>query len=180
MRTTGDISKGRSQELAPCPAADGTCASTPCRAWRRHLAPGHQRSHGHRSLCNYALSRLGSQKGFHESRLLAPAYAGTWLITLQAQNYTLGNRSLPGRSQGEFRARPCASIAPPIETWRLHRPAYHSSSYDYNLTAQLFTDGIKETSPAALDFHLQQRNGVFPKNEREYLLDGNWVPAAST
>ena len=27
----------------------------------------------------------------------------------------------------------------------LHRPAYHSSSYDYNLTAQLVTDGIKET-----------------------------------
>ncbi len=27
----------------------------------------------------------------------------------------------------------------------LHRPAYHSSSYDYNLTAQLVTDGIVET-----------------------------------
>jgi len=27
----------------------------------------------------------------------------------------------------------------------LHRPAFHSSSYDYNLTAQLITDGIRET-----------------------------------
>ena len=28
----------------------------------------------------------------------------------------------------------------------LHRPAYQSSAYDYNLTAQLVTDGIKETA----------------------------------
>jgi Exo-beta-D-glucosaminidase Ig-fold domain len=27
----------------------------------------------------------------------------------------------------------------------LHRPAFHSSSYDYNLTAQLVTAGIKDT-----------------------------------
>ena len=28
----------------------------------------------------------------------------------------------------------------------LLRPAYHSSSYDYNLTAQLVTDGLKDTT----------------------------------
>ena len=41
----------------------------------------------------------------------------------------------------------------------LHRPAYQSSSYDYNLTAQLVTDGIKETTPAALGLGLHKPGG---------------------
>jgi hypothetical protein len=57
----------------------------------------------------------------------------------------------------------------------LHRPAYQSSSYDFNLTAQLVTDGIKETSLPRWISTSSSANGVFPKNEREYLFDGNWV-----
>lgn len=83
----------------------------------------------------------------------------------------------------------------------LRRPAYHSSSYDYNLTAQLITDGIVESAPPrrlvvatwqqglptpgrpGLPGSLaegptsgsarQQR--VLPKPRRERLVDGNWV-----
>src|SRR6185437_15531260 len=51
------------------------------------------------------------------------------------------------------------------------RPAYHSSSYDYNLTAQLITDGIKDT-------HLPDWIGVsinpfetLPINERQIVVD---------
>ncbi len=52
----------------------------------------------------------------------------------------------------------------------LLRPAYHSSSYDYNLTAQLITDGIK-------DHHLPQwvavydAQGPVAKQDRETVLD---------
>jgi hypothetical protein len=41
-----------------------------------------------------------------------------------------------------------ATLVPDTQTYRnlaLHRPAYASSSYDYNLTAQLVTDGIIDT-----------------------------------
>ncbi|MGW8316197.1 MAG: glycosyl hydrolase 2 galactose-binding domain-containing protein, partial [Bacteroidales bacterium] len=50
------------------------------------------------------------------------------------------------------------------------RPAWHSSSYDYNLTAQLVTDGIiTGEMPAIL---LEETNeGPVPKNEREWVLD---------
>ncbi|MCD8282809.1 MAG: discoidin domain-containing protein, partial [Prevotella sp.] len=51
-------------------------------------------------------------------------------------------------------------------------PAYHSSSYDYNLTAQLVTDGIITTgSPARVEVLVNGRN--LPRNEREYAFDGN-------
>ncbi len=53
----------------------------------------------------------------------------------------------------------------------LHRPAFHSSSYDYNLTAQLITDGIKDTRlPTWVAVSLE---GVGPlsKPDREIFLD---------
>jgi hypothetical protein len=54
------------------------------------------------------------------------------------------------------------------------RPAYHSSSYDYNLTAQLITDGIiMDEIPTCIS--LATSEGVLPKNEREWLLDHNPV-----
>jgi hypothetical protein len=55
----------------------------------------------------------------------------------------------------------------------LHRPAYHSSSYDYNLTAQLVTDGIKDTHlPDWVATSVSWR-GLLPKHEREFVLDHN-------
>ena len=54
------------------------------------------------------------------------------------------------------------------------RAAYHSSSYDYNLTAQLVTDGIiTERMPGYIS--VATNNGIIPKNEREWLLDHNSV-----
>ncbi len=40
------------------------------------------------------------------------------------------------------------------------RPAYHSSSYDYNLTAQLVTDGIRETTTPRGPATTLSRTGV--------------------
>jgi hypothetical protein len=58
------------------------------------------------------------------------------------------------------------------------RPAYHSSSYDYNLTAQLVTDGmIIDEMPDYIS--LSTNEGDLPRNEREWLLDHNSVTAVS-
>src|SRR5271154_3593270 len=53
----------------------------------------------------------------------------------------------------------------------LLRPAYHSSSYDYNLTAQLVTDGIKDTHLPQWVATSTSSRGALPKTEREFLLD---------
>lgn len=53
----------------------------------------------------------------------------------------------------------------------LHRPAYHSSSYDYNLTAQLVTDGIKDTRWPTWVATSSSSAGVLSKVEREFILD---------
>ena len=53
----------------------------------------------------------------------------------------------------------------------LLRPAYHSSSYDYNLTAQLVTDGIKDTRLPDWIATSTSSRGALPKNERELVLD---------
>jgi beta-galactosidase/beta-glucuronidase len=55
----------------------------------------------------------------------------------------------------------------------LHRPAYQSSAYDYNLTAQLVTDGIKEKSLPQWVVTSTSNKGVLAKNERAVFLDGN-------
>ena len=56
------------------------------------------------------------------------------------------------RGLGVYPGDPGQDFAPTLvrdeATYRnlaLRRPAFHSSSYDYNLTAQLVTDGIVET-----------------------------------
>jgi hypothetical protein len=55
----------------------------------------------------------------------------------------------------------------------LRRPAYHSSSYDYNLTAQLVTDGIKDAHLPDWVATAVSFRGPLPKLEREFFLDCN-------
>ncbi|HUB81906.1 MAG TPA: discoidin domain-containing protein [Bryobacteraceae bacterium] len=98
----------------------------------------------------------------------------TAAVGLQAQNYTLGVGVYPGDPKENF----APSMRVDSTTYRnlaLHRAAYQSSSYDYNLTAQLITDGIKETNLPRWIVTSSSAAGVLPKNEREYLFDGNWV-----
>jgi hypothetical protein len=58
------------------------------------------------------------------------------------------------------------------------RSAYHSSSYDYNLTAQLVTDGIiTDKMPGTINVSTSQ--GTVPKTEREWLFDFNSVTTIS-
>ncbi|MFP5234966.1 MAG: glycosyl hydrolase 2 galactose-binding domain-containing protein [Acidobacteriota bacterium] len=55
----------------------------------------------------------------------------------------------------------------------LHRPAYQSSAYDYNLTAQLVTDGIVETKLPQWIVTSTSDKGVLDKQQRDVFLDGN-------
>jgi hypothetical protein len=55
----------------------------------------------------------------------------------------------------------------------LHRPAFHSSSYDYNLTAQLVTDGIIDTRFPDWFSATTSQQGTLKKNEREWIIDHN-------
>ncbi len=95
-------------------------------------------------------------------------------LAAQAQQYTLGVGVYPGDPRENF--APSQRIdSTTYRNLALHRPAYHSSSYDYNLTAQLVTDGIKETALPRWVVTSTSVQGVLPKNERERFLDGNWV-----
>ena len=89
-----------------------------------------------------------------------------------ATEYTRGIGVYPGDSSEDF----APTLVHEASTYRnlaLHRPAYHSSSYDYNLTAQLITDGIKDTHlPDWVATSVSYR-GLLPKVEREFFLDHN-------
>ena len=92
-------------------------------------------------------------------------------VTYGEQKYTRGVGIYPGNPAEDY----APALVPDKSNYRnlaLLRPAYHSSSYDYNLTAQLVTDGIKETKmPRWLITTLM--TGVARKNERELLIDHN-------
>ena len=83
--------------------------------------------------------------------------------------YTRGIGSYPGDPGEDF----SPSLRPDYSTYRniaLLRSAYNSSSYDYNLTAQLVTDGvISDKQPQYLD--LSTQNGEISRRERDRMSD---------
>ena len=95
-------------------------------------------------------------------------------LSVQAQDYTLGVGVYPGDPRENF--APAGRIdSTAYRNLALHRAAYQSSSYDYNLTAQLMTDGIQETALPRWISTSTSAQGVLPKNERERIFDGNWM-----
>jgi len=100
---------------------------------------------------------------------------GLTVCVAGAQQYSRGIGIYPGDPKEDFGPTPVIDRT----TYRnlaLHRPAYHSSSYDYNLTAQLVTDGIKETTlPRWL---VTATSDVAPtKANREIFMDDNTTSA---
>jgi hypothetical protein len=66
-----------------------------------------------------------------------------YISDISAKEYTRGVGVYPGDRKEDF--SPTMKIdSMNYRNLALHRPAYHSSCYNYNLTAQLITDGIKE------------------------------------
>ena len=100
------------------------------------------------------------------------------IFTLKAQQYSRGVGVYPGNPKEDF--SPAMKID--NKTYRnlaLHRPAYQSSSYDFNLTAQLITDGIIESKLPALDRRNQkhrrsrqeERAGMDHGSQPTYTID---------
>lgn len=102
-----------------------------------------------------------------------------WVLVFLAgcamgQSQTRGVGVYPGDPREDF--SPLARIdGSTYRNLALHRAAWHSSSYDYNLTAQLVTDGIREQRLPRWLAAGSSEKPVLEKNEREWLLDGNWV-----
>src|SRR5271157_4058320 len=83
-----------------------------------------------------------------------------------AGEYTRGVGVYPGDPREDF-GPVLLTDASTYRNLALRRPAYHSSCYDYNLTAQLVTDGIKDTHlPNWVTTSVSYR-GLLPKIERE-------------
>ena len=106
----------------------------------------------------------------------AAALAGALLCAAAAP----GHAQEATRGVGVYPGDPAESFAPTLvpdaTTYRnlaLRRPAYHSSSRDFNLTAQLVTDGIPADGPPRWLAVATSRRGVVPGQEREYLVDHN-------
>jgi hypothetical protein len=91
-----------------------------------------------------------------------------------AQEYTRGIGVYPGDPK-EYTGPSLVIDSTTYRNLALHRPAYQSSAYDYNLTAQLITDGIKETALPQWIVASTSDAAVLAKNEREVFLDGNIV-----
>jgi len=99
-------------------------------------------------------------------------------LSFAAQETTRGAGIYPGDPREDY----APALVTDSSTYRnlaLHRPAYHSSSYDYNLTAQLITDGIRQTAPPRWLSTATSQGGVAKKNEREFLVDHNTTSAVT-
>ncbi len=90
--------------------------------------------------------------------------------TASALEYTRGIGVYPGEPGADF----SPTLIPDKTTYRnlaLLRPAYHSSSYDYNLTAQLVTDGIKTEQLPEWIVVSDVTQGPVAKENREVIVD---------
>lgn len=87
-----------------------------------------------------------------------------------AGEFTRGIGIYPGNPLEDFSPR-LVSDTTTYRNLALHRPAYHSSSYDYNLTAQLVTDGIKDTRLPAWMATATSSQGLIGRDEREIVVD---------
>ena len=91
-------------------------------------------------------------------------------LTLHAQRYTKGVGIYPGDPQENF--SPSFKIdSVHYRNLALYRPAYQSGAYDYNLTAQLITDGIIDTALPGWIVITTSSDGVLKRDGREHILD---------
>ena len=121
---------------------------------------------------------------FHEKAVTlqhAKSYPNMRNLSLLLLLLTLSAISLaddkPTRGIGIYPGSPDECFAPTMvadtayRNLALNRRAWHSSSHDYNLTAQLVTDGY---SMAKMGYWLvKTSDGDLPKREREWTVDGN-------
>jgi len=92
--------------------------------------------------------------------------------SINAQDYNRGVGVYPGDPKENF----SPSMIIDNTNYRnlaLQRPAYSSSNYDFNLTAQLVTDGIKESELPGWIVTSTNSEKSIARNEREWVIDHN-------
>ena len=104
------------------------------------------------------------------SRATGPNLQNTMNGASSGIEYTRGVGVYPGEPGADFGP----ILVPDTTNYRnlaLLRPAYHSSSYDYNLTAQLVTDGIKSENLPKWIVVSEPTQGPISKENREVIVD---------
>lgn len=106
--------------------------------------------------------------------------AASAILGIDAGGQSPEDEAVYTRGIGVYPGNPAEDFGPTLvvdrSTYRnlaLHRPACQSSSYDYNLTAPLVTDGIKHTRLPRWVTTSASFYGEYPKEEREFFLDHN-------
>ena len=94
-------------------------------------------------------------------------------LACAARQYTRGIGVYPGDPK-EYTG-PSLVTDSSYRNLALHRPAYQSSAYDYNLTAQLVTDGIKDSAVPRWIVTATSDAGILTKYQREFFLDSDTV-----
>src|ERR1700733_169737 len=92
------------------------------------------------------------------------------VFSLKAQEYSRGIGIYPGNPREDF----SPSIKLDTVHYRnlaLHRAAYQSGAYDYNLTAQLITDGIIDSVLPGWIITSTNTSGILERDGREHVLD---------
>ncbi len=88
-----------------------------------------------------------------------------------AEDQTRGIGQYPGCQKEYFAPTVSWADGDKLTNVALHRAAWASSSYDYNHTAHLVTDGICDsTEPATLK--VSTPSGTLPRREAEWAIDG--------
>jgi hypothetical protein len=91
--------------------------------------------------------------------------------TAGTPEYTAGIGVYPGDPSANFNPILVPDTSGTYRNLALLRPAYHSSSYDYNLTAQLVTDGMKDTTLPRWIVVSEGIHGPLAKTDREVVVD---------
>src|ERR1035438_2000902 len=140
------------------------------KSWRRKKRSTWRCSKGNWS--NSASSRLGAPV-VRIRPMRQIAFAGLFMLSaLQAQQYSRGVGVYPGNPKEDFAAQVVPDTSQAYRNLALNRAAYQSSSYDFNLTAQLATDGIKETRLPRW-FAISTNDGPLTRQLREHTQDHN-------
>jgi hypothetical protein len=112
-------------------------------------------------------------KAFAQSVSPEAAEAGAGASTALDSASTVFTRGIgmyPGAPSENFQPELLLDADAPYRNLALLRPAYASSSYDYNLTAQLVTDGLVDTVlPQWITTVVDGQ--ILPKTEREIVVD---------
>src|SRR3569833_1402974 len=118
-----------------------------------------------------SFAQSGRPESGHSGGEATPAAVAQSAATEKPVGYTAGIGVYPGEPSENFDPVLVPDTSGTYRNLALLRPAYHSSSYDYNLTAQLVTDGIKSTSLPRWVVVSEGTRGPLPKTERETVLD---------